>query len=162
MSQLEVFVQGEGISKIILTKVPRDGKVRDLLTAQGMSAGVGDTPVIFLEDGEEPLNLDSSLSAAGIKSRSRIHIHHCRRVEVSVNYVGRTETRPFSPAITIHRVKQWAVRIFGLTELDATEHVLQICGSFDRPTEDTHIGSLVTGSNCMLCFDLIPKQRIEG
>jgi hypothetical protein len=64
--------------------------------------------------------------------------------------------------MTVHRVKQWAVHEFGLSKVDATEHVLQLCGSTTRPDEDTHLGALVQYPECRLCFDLVPKQRVEG
>jgi hypothetical protein len=127
-----------------------------------MHIEAGDHPVVLLEDSEEELELDKQLDQVGVGQRSRIHVHRCRKVEVSVNFNAGQRERRFSPATTVHRVKQWAVHEFGLSKVDATEHVLQLCGSTTRPDEDTHLGALVQYPECRLCFDLVPKQRVEG
>ncbi len=167
MSQtIEVFIQGEGLPKIKLIKLPEDAKVRDLIAAAssiGLTVVEGESTAVFLEDADEPLDLEASLSASAIRPRCRVHLHRCRRVQVTVNFGTRSEGHPFSPAATVQRVKAWAVKTFGLSEVDASEHVLQICQSQDqRPADDVHIGALVSGPHCLLCFDLVPKQRVEG
>lgn len=165
MKELEIFLQGEGIPKITLVLIPSDGTVRSILeTAQshGFRLDAEDTPIVMIENSEEVLAPEKRLDKSGIGQRSRVHIHRCRRVEVSVNFNAAQQLHEFPPAATVGRVKQWAVREFGLPKVDATEHTLQICGSAIRPDEDTHIGSLVQYPDCSLCFDLVPKQRIEG
>ena len=83
---------------------------------------------------------------------------------MTVNFNVDQKTKTFPPSATVGRVKKWAVgeHGFDLKGVDATEHLLQLCGSTDRPDEDIHIGTLVTAPACSLCFDLVPKQRIEG
>lgn len=165
MSEIEIFIQGEGIEGIILVRVPGNGTVRDIVDAirvQGAQIGTADGYAVMLEDNEEMLELDHRLEVVGIGHRSRVHINRCRHVEVRVNYNGEQKERSFPAAATIRRVKLWSVREFGLKKVDATEHALQVCGSTNRPDEDVHIGSLVQYPSCALCFDLVPKQRVEG
>lgn len=168
MSEIEIFVQGEGIPEIILLRVPGNGTVLDILSSaetQGVRF-VGDerSLVILVEDQEMELPHDLSLEEAHIGNRSRVHVHRCHRVEVTVNFNAAHKARAFPPAATVERVKRWAVgpEGFGLQGVDATEHLLQLCHSTTRPAEDTHIGSLVTFPDCGLCFDLVPKVRVEG
>ena len=165
--EIEIFLQGEGIRGIALARVPRNGSVRDIVEvarAHGLSASDDAEVLILVEDAEEPLSADATLAAAGIVHRSRMHVHRCRRVAVTVNFNAGHKTAPFPPSTTVARVKQWAVgeQGFGLTPLDASEHLLQRCDSTERPDEDVHIGSLVTAPACELCFDLVAKQRVEG
>lgn len=166
MSEIELFVQGEGIPEITLMRVPADGTVRDVLAAvaaHGRQADdSGGVAEVFVEEAEEPLAPDVALAAAGIGHRGRVHVHRCRRVAVTVNFNQKDANHPFPPSATVRRVKAWAVEKFKLNEVDAAEHVLQRCGSAERPDEDVHIGSLVQTPNCAVCFDLVPKQRVEG
>ncbi len=129
-------------------------------------AGDERSQVILVEGQETELSPDLTLEEARIGHRSRVHVHRCHRVEVTVNFNAAQKIRTFPPSATVERVKHWAVgpapEGFGLHEVDATEHLLQLCHSNTRPDEDTHIGSLVTFPNCGLCFDLVPKVRVEG
>jgi hypothetical protein len=61
----------------------------------------------------------------------------------------------------VRAVKVWSVKQFGLDHKDAAEHVLQRCGSTDRPPSDTPLHTLLEG-DCALCFDLVPEKRVEG
>ncbi|HEX6509573.1 MAG TPA: hypothetical protein VF221_18245 [Chloroflexota bacterium] len=170
MSEIEIFVQGERIPEIILLRVPGNGTVRDILKSaetQGIHfAGDERSQVILVEDQGTELSPDLSLEEAHIGHRSRVHIHRCHRIEVTVNFNAAQKTRAFPPSATVERVKRWAVgpapEGFGLQGIDATEHLLQLCHSTTRPDEDTHIGALVTFPDCGLCFDLVPKVRVEG
>jgi len=165
--EIELFLQGEGIPDIMLVQVARHGTVQDVIQAaraHGLSAPEGVEVFIFLEDAAESLAPGSTLEAAGIGHRGRVHVHRCRQVEVTVNFNADQKTESFPPSATVARVMEWAVskRGFNLTDVDATEHALQVCGTTDRPDEDIHIGTLVQVSTCGLCFDLVAKQRVEG
>lgn len=170
MPEIEIFVQGEAIPEVILLRVPSNGTVRDILRSaetQGVRFASDERSlVILVEDQDEEFSPDLSLEEARIGHRSRVHVHRCHRVEVTVNFNAAQKTHAFPPSATVERVKRRAVgpapEGFGLQEVDATEHLLQLCNSTTRPDEETHIGSLVTFPNCGLCFDLVPKVRVEG
>ncbi|MCZ7573938.1 MAG: hypothetical protein M5U01_35755 [Ardenticatenaceae bacterium] len=152
MSEIEIFLQGEGIPQIVLVRVPDDGTVRDILevaSRHGLVTADGGTSVL-LEDAEEALDHSAALQAAGVRHRSRVHVHRCRQVEVVVNFSGGQKAEAFPPSATIHRVKRWAVgpKGFNLPPTDAAEHALQLCNSTIRPDEDTHIGTLVAKPRC--------------
>lgn len=165
MTEIELFLQGEGIPQIVLVRVPDQGTVHDIIQAaqpHGLPSGGAEAVLVFVEGQDEPLDERTTLAAAGIRARGRVHVHRCRKVEVEVNFNGRDKSHRFSPSTTIAEVKVWADKEFKLTGVDATEHALQRCGTTERPSDDTHIGSLVAAGTCALCFDLIPKQRVEG
>lgn len=165
---IEIFLQAEGVSDVKLVRVPHEGTVRDILEAaraKGVNLPDGEGEVvIFLEDSDEEIALDLKLKDAGIRHRHRVHCHRCRRVAVTINFNGRAESRAFPPPATVKRVKKWAdnEEQFNLKGVDATDHVLQVCGTSVRPDEDAHIGTLVRHPSCNLCFDLVPKVRVEG
>lgn len=166
MKKIEVFAQVEGTNDILLVEVAEDGTVHDLLQAaieQGKHLSGNDaSAMVFIEDAEEVLELDHPLEKAGIRHRGHVHIHRCRHIEVSVTFNGKKITRAFPPSATIGRIKKWAAKEFGMSEKDASEHVLQVTGTTSTPDEDTHVGTLVTHPNCQISFDLVPKVRIEG
>jgi hypothetical protein len=163
---IELFVQGEGIPDIRLIKVATASTVKGLIEQVRAESDVlknsNEKIALFLEDSDKELKLDAALKDAGIHHRQRIHCHRCGKIEVKVNFNGVSKIEGFSPATTVAKVKAWADDLFGLKGKDATEHVLQLCGTNIRPNEDTHIGSLVRFPKCDLCFDLVPKKRVEG
>ena len=58
---------------------------------------------------------------------------------------------------------RWAaLKAFGLSEEDASEHALQIAGTVTRPEPDTHIGTLVHCPDCAIVLDLVAIERING
>src|SRR5262245_19960935 len=112
MSEIEVFVQGEGIPAIALVRVLRDATVRAILEAAKLHGlltdEAGGAPSVFLEDSDTALMLDIPLKDAGIDHRGRVHIHRCQRIGVTVNFNVGQEERSFPPSATIERVKRWA------------------------------------------------------
>jgi len=166
-NKLQLFVQGEGIADIQLVRVVEQSTLRELAGKLGFAlteadAVSADNIIFLLEDSERELPSDKSLKELGIKNRERIHIHQCRKVKVSVNFNGREVADAFPPSKTIAKVKHWADKQFGIEGVDATEHALQIGGTAKRPDEDVHLGALVRRPDCQVCFDLVPKKRVEG
>lgn len=165
--KIELFIQGEGIPDIALVRVPGEGTVQDIVDAaqtHGLRVDGDENPLVMVEDADEALNFDTPLQRVGIVHRDRVHVSRCHRIEVTVNYEADQKARVFPPSTTMKKVKKWVDGKdgFGLQDVDAAEHLLQVCGTNTRPDEDTHAGSLVEAPNCSLCFDLIPKQRVEG
>jgi hypothetical protein len=163
--QLEVFVQGPGIARPALVTVPTDGQVGDIIQAakgKGLMLDDEQSVKVWLEDADEPLDAHATLAVAGVKTRSRVQVHTCQRIHVTVNFNNDNKQHPFSPSATIAAVKAWAVQKFGLDQTAATEYVLQICGSTDKPAPDIEVGSLAQPGQCSACFDLVPQQLVQG
>ncbi len=163
MNAIDVFYQIEGERDIQHVEVGPEhtfGALRALLVERH---GIVEEALIFLEDSEEPIEeailIREHAGHAGVKA----HVHRCRHVEVSVTFNNETVQHRFSPATTVARVKHWAaVTKFKMTEAEASEHVLQIVGTHDRPTPGTHLGALAKCPHCRVAFSLVPDQRVNG
>lgn len=168
--ELRLFVQGEGLAEIQVVNIGSDSTVADLIKMVAAKVGAGEFAaadaegglVVTFEDEDKKIPHEDSLKKAGIRDRSRVHIHRCRKVKVTVYFNGETEVDNFPPSTTVGKVKKWADKKFDIDKIDATEHALQLCGTSIRPDEDTHIGMLTKHPSCSICFDLVPKRRVEG
>jgi len=164
MPTIQLFLQFEGDRRIELVPVDDSATVGDLLAVAaraGLPADRLDGAFVFAHESDVPLTPGTVLKAAGICDKHRVHVHRCRKVEVSVHFNELTKQFNYPPATTVGKVKHEFVKEIQMSPVDATEHVLQLCRSTDRPEPDIHIGSLVCGC-CSLCFDLVPVKRIEG
>lgn len=163
MTAISIFYQGEGIREIAHFEADPASTFADIKQALIQKHGLSNEALLFLEDGEEPVDdkhpARDHVGRAGIK----LHVHRCRQVVVSVAFNGETVEHRFAPGATIARVKKWAAeRKFGMTPQEASEHVLQIAGTKDRPDPGTHIGRLASCPDCRIKFDLVPNERING
>lgn len=165
--QTELFIQGEGIPNITLVRLDPKDTIADIVQIareHDLSAPEHSEVCVFVENTDVLLDLDLKIDEAVLVSRSRIHIHRCIEVEVTVNY-NRDQTKGlFPPSATVDWVKEWAVGKdqYAMSPVDAAEHVLKVCNSGDQPDGEVHIGTLVKFPDGTACFDLVPKQRIEG
>ena len=134
MQDIDIFVQGEGRPTISLIQVKQDATIEELAVAAIVQGAYpvadGHECLVSLEEADEPLTPSVTLTTAGIGHRSRVHLHRCRKIHLTVSFNGQEKSRAFSPAATIGRVTQWAVgkRGFDLDDIDAAEHVLQVTG----------------------------------
>jgi hypothetical protein len=164
MPNIQLFLQSEGNRRIELVQIDAEAPVRDLLAFANLPRSSEETSVgaiVFGQHSESPLDLDITIRAAGVDDKHRIHVHRCHKIEVTVHFNEVTEKFHFPPSATVDRVKRHFVDKIHMSPVDATEHVLQLCGSSDRPEPDNQIGALVSCA-CSLCFDLVPIKRVEG
>ncbi|QBR02494.1 hypothetical protein [Paraburkholderia pallida] len=118
--------------------------------------------LIFVEDGDEPLTAETlEITLAGAQHH-KLHAHHCRHIEVTVNYNVHTAKHHFSPSTTVGKVLRWAEDKFKISESEAGHLQLQLAGTSDRPVLTTHLGALTHGRECSVVFDLLPSHRIQG
>lgn len=167
MKKIELFIQGEGIKGIVLIEVLPTNTISELLKRvkdDGIINNDFENLMVYLEDEDQHIDSGKCLEETGVHHRKHVHIHRCQHIEVTVNFNGQEKTISFAPSATIKRIWKWSTgpHCFDLAEVDASEHALQICGTNNRPDEDTHIGSLVTCPDCAISFDLVPKKRVEG
>jgi hypothetical protein len=163
MKVTDVFYQLEGHPDIEHVEVGPEHTFATLRALLIEKHGLSTEVVIFLEDCEEPIDeivlVCDHAGQAGVKA----HLPRCRHVEVAVAFNGETVHHRFGPATTVARVKHWAaVKKFNMTEAEASEHVLQISGTHERPAPGTHLGALAAWPACRLSFDLVPDQRVNG
>ena len=163
MEKVDVFYQIEGSREILHTEIDAEHTVANLTAILIERHGLDREILIFLEDSDEPLAevilIREHVGHAGVK----IHAHRCKHIEVSVTFNGETVHHHFAPGKTVAKVKHWvAVHKFKMSEAEASEHVLQIAGTHDRPSPGAHIGTLTTRPHCRIAFDLVPDQRVNG
>jgi hypothetical protein len=163
MTSIDIFYQGEGIREIEHIEVGPDHTFGALKALLAERHGLQGELLIFLEDSDEPLDetviVREHVSPTGLKA----HLHRCRHIEVDVRFNNEMAHHRFGPAATIARVKRWAAeREFGMSPEEASEHVLQIAGTQERPSPGAHIGALTSCPNCRLVFDLVPDHRVNG
>ena len=160
MSTLKLFLQFSGHRPVELVEASAEAPARTVLdTAVALGAPAGGE--LFVADRDAPLDPDKSLHAQGVKDKDRVHVHTCRQIQVTLSFAGDTKHHPFRPSATIAEVKAWFVDKLHMSPVDATEHVLQITGTSERPDPDTQIGALVS-SACALDLTLVPVKRVEG
>ncbi len=163
MASIDIFYQGEGLREIEHIEVGPDHTFSTLKAILVAKHGLQGDVLLFLEESDESIDetliVREHVGPHGLKA----HLHRCRHVEVSVRFNNETANHRFGPGATIARVKRWAAEHkFGMTPEEASEHVLQVVGTQDRPSPGTHIGALTSCPNCRLAFDLVPDQRVNG
>ncbi|WP_343613269.1 hypothetical protein [Novosphingobium sp.] len=158
-----VFIQvheREGLIEAELPQDPTHEHLHGAIAALGIE--LADDTFIFIDEEEEPLVHKHHEPLPPIKRGCRIHVSKCRKINVTVHYLEKTEERIFAPGARVKKVKAWAVEKFKLNHHDAAEHVLQLCNSTDRPATDTPLHELTKAPACSMCFDLVPEKRVEG
>jgi hypothetical protein len=163
MKKIKLFVQVEGSDRSELVEIAPEASLKDLAdaaTASGLA--VPADAFVFDEENDEPLEVDKSLAQGGLKNQARVHFHRCRKIKVTVHYKAEIEDKDFPPSATVAKVHKWAAGKLLPSEIDRGEHVLQICESDIQPEPQKQIGTLVKDQTCMLCFDLVASERIEG
>jgi hypothetical protein len=163
MTSIDIFYQGEHIREIDHIEID-DGHSVGAIKALILQKHGGDAAMLlFLEEGDEPLDETVQITALGCAGGLKMHLHRCRHVEVAVTFAGETVHHSFRPGATIARIKRWAAEHkFGMTEEEASEHRLQLAGTDERPAPGTHIGTLAMCPACQVSFDLVPDERVNG
>lgn len=160
---IDVFYQGEDLREIEHIEVEPTDTFGVLKAALRKKHALAEEVLIFIEDSDEPV-LDTVIVAErGGRSGVKAHVHRCHCVEVEVRFNNETVRHGFGPGATVARVKYWAaVDKFKMTPEEASEHVLQIQGTQDRPSPGTHLGALTSCPKCNVAFDLVPDHRVNG
>jgi hypothetical protein len=163
MSKLIVFVHvygRPGLLEVEVSNAATLGEIHEVLRVAGVQ--IDADMLVFVEDAEHHHTGDPHQPIGGIKRGCHIHVTRCRRIKTTVNFMHHSSEHEFPTGVRIRAVKEWAVHKFHMAPQDAAEHVLQLCGSTERPASDTGLQQLVRGHHCALCFDLVPEKRVEG
>lgn len=141
---------------LVLESIEDKATVTDLITATGITDAAA-----WLEDAEAQLDA-TSLVAKAIGDKGHVHITRCRRIEVTINFNGKSKSRRFSPAATIARVRRWAVgdEGFDLPQKERPKHEVGVSGTGVIADRNDHVGTLAI--DCELSLDLAPKDRFQG
>jgi hypothetical protein len=162
MTKLTLFLQFEGDPRVELAEFDEKAGTKDV-RAKAVELGFANLSdaSVFAEGGADSLDDKQPLTAQGVSNKQRLCLHRCKKIHVTVDFAGDSKQHPFPPAVTIAEVKAWFVDKIGMSAADATEHVLQISGTKERPSPDTMIGSLKS-VDCRIEVSLVPLKRVEG
>ena len=151
---MQIFVHSP--NGLVLQDIDDQTSVRDLVTQVGLADASA-----WLEDTDEPLD-PTNVLANVVTDNGHIHLNHCRRVEVTVNFAGKEKARKFAPSATIQAARQWAVgpNGFDLPAKERPKHEVGVCGTGNLAERTDHVGTLAT--DCSLCLNLAPKDRFQG
>jgi len=163
---IELFVHDANGVDPKLIKVSEESTITEVLeivvAAGGLGGKVEDAILVFTENCDEPVEHHRKLSECEIRHRHHIHCHRCSKIEVTVYYNGHHQ-KAFSPATTVKRVFDWAVKAFKLTPADAADKILVLKG---HPTEelpfDAHIGSFAQPHHCSVEICLTAPVEVQG
>lgn len=162
MKNTDIFYQGEGIEALEHIEVDADLSFGDLLAMLAKKHGLADAK-LFFEDEEQPVDERERIAAKAGRAGIKVHIHRCREVKVTVNFKDKSVRDKVVPGTTVGKVKHWAaIKKFGMTQDEASNHHLQLAGTTRQPDPGTHVGTLVTAGTCSVEFDLVPTPRVNG
>jgi len=162
MQMIPVFYQAENLDRVEHANFDPETTLEGVLAAIRGTHSIDATAMLFLEELDEPADLKALLRDIATPKGLKVHVHRCHRVEVFVTFNG-TKEHAFGPGATVARVKRWAVeKAFPMSPEEASEHVLQLSGTSDRPSPGTHLGTLTKHGQCSVRFDLVPNERVNG
>lgn len=157
-----IFIQTHDRPGIIEAALKDDTTLGDLLDAMASAnVTIDNDTFIFIDEAEKHLNGERHQHLPSIKRGARIHVTRCKCIKTTVQFLDKTEEYEFPPGVRVRAVKAQAVHALHMTPQDAADHVLQLCGSTERPASDTPLHELAKGG-CSVCFDLVPEKRVEG
>jgi hypothetical protein len=159
--QVQVFLQSEVLRDVEVLEIDTAASHTELRrVCLGRLESVPTEEIfLFIEDDDEEHPFEKHEC---IPEGLRIHLHRLKVIEVTVRYAGRDVRRPFRPSATVGRIKNWSTHELGIGPSDASELMLQVSGTENRPDPDAHVGALVTFPQHRLTFDAVPSPRING
>lgn len=162
MKSIDIFYQREGVRDVGHLETEAETNLASIKARLiELGAATAET-LLFAEDADDPLDEAVTVGKAAGKSGLKLHLHRCKHIEVAVTFMTKTESRNFGPGVTVASVKRWAADKFNMSKEDASEHLLQLKGTHDRPSPSTHIGTLAHCPKCRVDFDLVPNERVQG
>lgn len=172
--ELELFIHASGRKPQAVLAAAED-KLSDVLGRLGLvPAGNGGHHIFvgeavletieIIEGADEPamVDIDLKVEALDLRKHRHIHVHKCQRIVVTVNFSADTAEHKFKPNTTIGTVTDWARKKFPIDPAVAGEYVLQIHGTTSQPRSTEHLGDVVQGDTCSICFDLVKEVTPKG
>lgn len=157
---MPIFYQKEDSRQVHTLEVPEQITLVEIVRA--VAGGLEVDLKVFEEDGDVVLTEEMLVEILHSKQHPKLHFHRYHELKVTVHFNGREITRTAPPAMTIHRLKQWADDKFEIDAAHAPEHVLQLSGTTERPAGAVHLGTLTRKHEHHVSFDLVPNERFQG
>lgn len=162
--EVSVLVEAAGLPDALEIRIPLGSKLRDIVVQVAAKAGFPhEDAVIFVEDGETPLELDLVIDEKYDHKRVH-HVHRAKKIEVIVFYQNGEKKKEFPPSARVKRVLAWAVGPEGF-KIDPPvipEMSLQLVGTTEPLRLDVHIGRLVHHRERVLKLNLVRGTIVNG
>jgi len=176
-AEIEIFVHVTGTKpKVVLAfaeETLRETLIRTeamLEPIDGHHVFVGEcvealTEAVDVEDGIDEhttVDIDLKLAMLDLPRHRHVHVHKCRHIAVEVIFNGKPKRHKFAPNSTVGVATDWARKKFRVDPALASEYVLQLCNSTVQPRSTEHLGDVVQGESCSLCFNLVKELTPKG
>jgi hypothetical protein len=151
-----IIVDGEGLTEVEVIVVPHGSTGREIVLELAKKTGIEvEQAILFIEDGDEPLNLDLVITEEA--ARDVHHVHRARRIKVLVYYQNDAKEKAFPPSTRVQVVLDWAVgpEGFKIDPTIAPEMELALHGETTELRKQAHIGRYVRHPHHELALDLI-------
>lgn len=157
--KLQVYFYGQGAKEPKIIDVPEEGTVKELLDVLVSNGVAKEGSHVFLNDEEDHLLFELTLEKAGIKHKSHVHCHKCRRIKVEVSYNGKPFTEEVSPSAKAKRIIANAAKFFSIPEKDAAGLVLRLADNVELQDSDS---IALFAVDCSISLFLVHPVRVEG
>jgi hypothetical protein len=154
---LEILVEGEGLADVEILLIAEGASAQEVVSGVAAKGAFADAEaVLFVEDGDEPLDLATTVVDEAFRGRVH-HVHRLRRVTAVVSYKEQQIERQFSPSTRVQRVLDWAVGRggFNIDPSIAPEMELALQGTEKALPKSAHIGRFAHHPHHELKLDLI-------
>jgi len=114
------------------------------------------------EDSHKPADLDLTLADLELDKHHHLHCSRCPEIDTFIHFSEKELNRKFSPATTVEAATRWARENLRLDAAAASEFILQLTGTQEKPRSSQHLGELVQGGECKLSFELVKEMTPQG
>lgn len=165
---IKTHIYGEGRPTPFVVELPENATALELIavaqTAGALPAEVEAKEFLaFVVDVDEAVPHDRPVHDPKGNHRLPIHLHRCRKIEVSVTFNGVTHAHGFAPSTHVSRILKWAVHKFGLTGPDAANKELRLDSTTGLVLQDkAPIGSYVIHPKCGVLLFLTDIVQVQG
>ena len=162
MKELQIYVHAENNKEPQIIPVDETSTVQDIINeyAKKFNTVPGEVN-LFLQDEDDSKEKGKHADAAGIKKRSHVHCHRCRKITVTVFFNGDDKNIEVPPSFTAKNLIKKIFQIFSIDKNDATEYLLKLeDGTILQP--DDHIGSFSSYPQCQVKIYLTDNKPIQG
>jgi hypothetical protein len=161
---IQLYLHGAGTADEKIIEVPENATVHDVIAeAKKLGFAQDFEAALFVEDSDTESDHKHRLHECGIKHKHHIHVHHCRKIAVTMNFNGVDKTHSFAPGSRVSRVLQWAVNAFQLHGVDAKNKELRLGGTNGTVlTANQHIGSFAHPPQCGVTVYLTGIVEVQG
>jgi hypothetical protein len=164
-TKMQVFVSSNGGIKSLTLEVEASAMIGKLMQKaypeMKNNSDFKEDSEVYLANQEDDLDKGKTLEACGVKNGDSLFIGKCKKVNVSVNYEGRTFSLVTSPSIQLRVLKSKVAEHFGMDPEEVSEFQFLLNEEIIDNLK-IMIGSLMVYPNCSIELVFAPKKDING